>query len=268
MSDWLDRSLADLYRLLVALEAAGGDAFIQGLIDRVQLPADFAHPRVTVRSLLHLLNQTDGSTILPEQVETLLKQLDHVPRVRDGITVVEPYLMLLPTQPPAEIVDMNPVIGQVTVNYELPINQLFRFEGSVIEWVHNKITDVILPARTFPSPQGVPIGIAKFNRRVSSHEALAAMTDRGRRPINIRELIAVLQKSRFSGVTPAGFGGSFVALGSHIVDGVNGFRYPYANYGGPNGRLQLWLCKHGETPLEWEPNDRFLYSSQPIAMRT
>lgn len=65
---WQDKTLADVYRLLMALEQHGGDEFINGLIARIELPIDFPHPRITIDSLFKLLVQTNGSTALPEEI--------------------------------------------------------------------------------------------------------------------------------------------------------------------------------------------------------
>lgn len=68
MTDWRDRSLADIIRLLAALEQHGGAQFVQGLIDRVPLPEGIVNSRVTLGSIQNLLTQTGGSTILEEDV--------------------------------------------------------------------------------------------------------------------------------------------------------------------------------------------------------
>lgn len=263
MTDWRDRSLADLYRLLVALEQHGGDAFIQGLIDRIQLPADFAHPRITVRSLLQLLEQTDGCTTLPHEVAALLCVLNQAAAVQmPGIGINPALILPIRYEDPAEIVDMNPVIGEVTVDYNTPLADLII--ASPVYWAHDKITDANFPGGFIPE-QRVRIIAAKFNRCVSSNEAISVIGQHyGGRTANLRELVAVLRNSQFSCITPKLFGGSFVALGSRFFDGTNGWRYPFANCNGPTGSLQISLGKHGETALRWEKEDRFLYIPRPV----
>lgn len=67
-------TMADIRRLFTALMALGGDDMVRKLIERV--PAEMQpHNRVTIGSLLKLLEQTNDSTILPEEIVALLKAL-------------------------------------------------------------------------------------------------------------------------------------------------------------------------------------------------
>lgn len=77
--DWSNLTLNDIYRLLVALEQNGGEQFIRGLINRVVPPINFINGRVTINSLLRLLQQTGGSTILPDHIVELLNQPEPPP---------------------------------------------------------------------------------------------------------------------------------------------------------------------------------------------
>lgn len=67
-------TLANLARLLAAIKQLKPDDpnFVQQVIDRGSVPDDFPHPRVTVGSLLKLLEQTNGSTILPDDIVALI----------------------------------------------------------------------------------------------------------------------------------------------------------------------------------------------------
>lgn len=79
MTDWRDRSIADLYCLLTALEQSGGEPLIQGLINRVPRPTDVPNARVTLRSIQKLLEQTGGSTVLPDEVARQLNTPEPIP---------------------------------------------------------------------------------------------------------------------------------------------------------------------------------------------
>lgn len=68
MTDWREYSLADIIRLLAALEQHGGQLFVRGLIDRAPSDVKTANPRVTLGSLEKLLEQTGGDTILSPAV--------------------------------------------------------------------------------------------------------------------------------------------------------------------------------------------------------
>lgn len=67
-------SLDSVERLIVALVKAGGDAFVQGLIERIP-PTAIRHGRVTLGMIRHLLDQTGGHTNLPEEI---LAQINRV----------------------------------------------------------------------------------------------------------------------------------------------------------------------------------------------
>lgn len=67
--DWKKLTLADVCRLVQAIEQAGGNAetVIGDIINRTP-PVDLTYGRVTMESLLNLLAQTAGSTWLPERI--------------------------------------------------------------------------------------------------------------------------------------------------------------------------------------------------------
>jgi|GEM_PF-1102615 len=78
--DWKTMTLSDLRRLLVALQKASDkpDEFIAGIIAREPMEV-IPHGRVTIESLLTLLGQTNGSTILPEEIVALLNRTEPLP---------------------------------------------------------------------------------------------------------------------------------------------------------------------------------------------
>lgn len=64
MSSWTDLTLSDIDRLVLAMEQAGISlAGIMELIARVP-PRHMVHGRITIESVIGLLNQTNGSTCL------------------------------------------------------------------------------------------------------------------------------------------------------------------------------------------------------------
>lgn len=67
-------TLADIIRILEALDQAGGERLIQGLKDRVPIPA-IEHGRTTLGMVMQLLRQTGGSTTLPDEIAALLQQI-------------------------------------------------------------------------------------------------------------------------------------------------------------------------------------------------
>lgn len=78
--DWKTLTLSDIRRLLAALQKASDkpDEFIAGLIAREPMEV-IPHGRVTVESLFNLLGQTNGSTILPEEIVALLNRPEPLP---------------------------------------------------------------------------------------------------------------------------------------------------------------------------------------------
>lgn len=70
--DWEDLTLLDVQRLVKALEQASTDpTIVRAVIDRIQAePID--HGRVTIGSVRRLLAQTNGSTVLSDEVVTQL----------------------------------------------------------------------------------------------------------------------------------------------------------------------------------------------------
>lgn len=102
-----DLTLSDIHRLVVALEQAPQRPdVIQAIIARVP-PEPIAHGRVTIASLLRLLESTNGSTVLPEAVVQLLN-------------TPEPAMPEL--TPPPVTAPLLETIGQV----EMPSIALFR----------------------------------------------------------------------------------------------------------------------------------------------
>lgn len=79
--DWRNASLNDVERLFRALQQARPDdlELIKQIINRVQPDPELQHGRITISSLLQLLAQTNGSTILPDNIVTLLQQPESLP---------------------------------------------------------------------------------------------------------------------------------------------------------------------------------------------
>ncbi len=271
--EWLDRSLADLYRLLVALDAAGGDEFVQGLINRVPLPDGFKHPRITVRSLLQLLAQTNGSTVLPEEVVAFL-------RVLTGAVVPPPPPAGTPAPAAPPEVDQRGAafiipLGEVVVDrYALDFLATLP-QRTAIGWIHNKISTTNFPELGLgainplqpefqpelaftPGQRRTTLSAIAFSRRVSSGFALLAMIEKGFRPATLRELLALLERLP---ELPRQY--SLAVLGSYFEEaGQNGRRYPFVNRFGPDGCIQLSLGKNGETTLSWGGDYCFLMAAR------
>lgn len=76
--DFHDITLSDVERLLRALQEArpGDPELIKQIINRVQPNQELSNARVTIGSLLKLLKQTGGSTILPDDIVALLNHSD------------------------------------------------------------------------------------------------------------------------------------------------------------------------------------------------
>jgi hypothetical protein len=66
-------SLADVFRILEALDRTGGDRLIQGIKERAPM-STIEYGRVTLGMMLQLLRQTDGSTTLPDEIVAMLRQ--------------------------------------------------------------------------------------------------------------------------------------------------------------------------------------------------
>lgn len=71
---WTKRTLSDIRRLLATLERTDPNRdVVQAVIDLT--PAEpMAHGRVTLETLINLLDQLGGTTVLPEEVLALLRQ--------------------------------------------------------------------------------------------------------------------------------------------------------------------------------------------------
>jgi len=68
-------TIADIARLLAAIKKLKADdaTFVQQVIAREETPAGLPHPRVTIGTIFRLLEQTGGSTVLPEDIVALLQ---------------------------------------------------------------------------------------------------------------------------------------------------------------------------------------------------
>ncbi len=72
--DWQDLTLADIERLVEAIEQAGGNPdAVKAIIDRTAVRTR-PHGRVTIRTLLTLLEQLGGTTVLPDGVLEFLRR--------------------------------------------------------------------------------------------------------------------------------------------------------------------------------------------------
>lgn len=72
--DYTKLTLGDIQRLVAAIEQAGDNPeVVRAIIDRVPLQKT-SHDRVTINSVLQLLDQTGGSTTLPERIIEQLHQ--------------------------------------------------------------------------------------------------------------------------------------------------------------------------------------------------
>jgi len=77
---WQELTLADVCRLVAAItQAAGGsEAAVRAIIDRV--PAvNIPNGRVTLETVQRLLEQTNGCTVLPDNIVALLRQPEDQP---------------------------------------------------------------------------------------------------------------------------------------------------------------------------------------------
>lgn len=77
-------SLADVFRILEALDQAGGERLIQGLKNRAAA-LNIPNGRVTLGMIQRLLEQTGGSTTLPDEIMALLQQSRHADIMPAGI---------------------------------------------------------------------------------------------------------------------------------------------------------------------------------------
>jgi|GEM_PF-862040 len=94
-------SLADVFRILEALDQTGGDRLIQGLKNRT-LIRNIEHGRVTLGMILQLLDQTDGCTTLPDNIVEMLRRA----RLGDAIDAT-----LAGTQTPVQLATASSTWG-------------------------------------------------------------------------------------------------------------------------------------------------------------
>lgn len=171
MADWREYSLEEICRLLAALEQHGGSAFIAGLIARAAVPEDVAHPRVTLRSIVQLLAQTGGRTVLPAAAVAALCSIPEPAPVAEE-------------QAAGIVQKLHPIVVNYSDTFEAMI------EAGHYAWVNTNIT-----ARNFPPAQksgskGVATLLVQYDRPMFSHVAVADLTRRGMRPANMAELLA------------------------------------------------------------------------------
>jgi len=77
--DWKRLTLSDIFRLITALAQNGINFEAVGAII-AQVPAvSIPHGRITIESVERLLNQTNGSTYIPEELALLINQPEEQP---------------------------------------------------------------------------------------------------------------------------------------------------------------------------------------------
>jgi|GEM_PF-1757641 len=77
--DWTKLTLSQIRRLVAAIEqASDGREVIPSIVERVP-DEPMPHSRVTLESLINLLEQLGGCTVLSEEMLTVIKQLDEPP---------------------------------------------------------------------------------------------------------------------------------------------------------------------------------------------
>lgn len=77
--NWRTATLHDIERLFRALEQAKPDdaQVVERIMNRVESTPNLRHGRITIDSLLQLLDRTEGSIWLPDEVVVLLRRLQH-----------------------------------------------------------------------------------------------------------------------------------------------------------------------------------------------
>lgn len=250
-------TLGDMERLWRAIEAAKSDNpdVVRRVLERVTPNSDLRHSRITIGTIIRLLDQTGGSTVLPDEVVTFLRRLndtaDAVVPLADGTL---PQL-LFDADIKAEIVPL----GSVLVSYVKSITELIQL--TKIGWAHNKITAENFAADFMPQPENigratervVAFSLIRFSRPVTGDEALQGMGERSFRPASLRETIVLLGQQ-----TDLARKYSIAVMGSNFFDRDNGLRRPFVNNFGPNDCVQLSLAKRGETTLKWDKHSYFL----------
>lgn len=117
--NWEDLSLSDIRSLVVAIEQAGGPQAIRSIIERVPVEIN-PHGRVTLGTMIKLLDQLEGKTVLSN--EDL--QLIHRP---DEPVIVRPTFAELMSACRFDIVDPDFTEGYISSKEDVSINQVMPF---------------------------------------------------------------------------------------------------------------------------------------------
>jgi len=98
--DWKQLTLSDIYRLITAL-AQNGINFeaIRAIVAQVP-PLRMPHARITIESIERLLNQSNGSTFIPEELALLINQPE------EQLLVVQPGQLMIDCNAHPKVPDM------------------------------------------------------------------------------------------------------------------------------------------------------------------
>ncbi len=167
--DWRNATLNDMERLFRALQAAKPDdrEVIERIIERVESDHNLPYARVTIGSLLKLLEQTGGSTSLPDEIVRQLCQPEPVGTESINHIAAGVY--------------------PITVNYNQPL--AIRIAAGHYDYADGDITPENFLVNVF-GQVGMDTILTHYSEGMSSEAVLADLDRRGLRPATIAELLA------------------------------------------------------------------------------
>ena len=233
--NWKELTLTDIERLVEAIEQAGDNPdAVKAIIDRAPERSS-PHGRVTVDSLLQLLAQTRGSTVLPDAIVEWLHQPE------PAVAPVQPATPVPPAVP------IGGIIYQITVNY----NQSFAamVAAGRYTYVHGHIKAMHFPVQA-TGPKNIAAILLEYNQDMFDQDVLNDLPAKGLRPATIAEFLA------FGAAYPDEPRNFFIfALGSSETE-ADGFRYvPYLQRTAAGARA---LSIYKSFPVVWNTSRHIL----------